>query len=271
MAVEFHAQLQFGSGRIKVSLPHDFYHNSLTTDPYSHSHPKYELQYIISGSCTFVLGKEEMLCPQGHFLLIPPHCIHRILPNGSMVQTVSFLYSIQGEGTAVPECHMPLLIPDEFRGAGRLMQIRQELTDRKAAYAEKIQGELTALLADITRHCGKEGESAQPTPEENRAEIIEDYLAKNRFNPNCSCGELARRMHLSTRQVHRLCLQYFNAPFRELLTDMRMEIAADRLRNTGIPISTLAQQLGYASIESFSAAYKRHYGKAPSAERRGDN
>ena len=269
MAVEFHAQLNFGSGRIKVSLPHDFFHNGLTTDPYSHSHPKYELQYIINGSCTFVLGKMEMHCPQGHFLLIPPHCIHRILPKGERVQTVSFLYSVQGGGqAAMPECHVPMLIPDDFQGQQRLMQIRQELTGRKAAYAEKIQGELTALLAEVTRRCGVQGAGGQQEPEENRAEIIEDYLAKNRFDPNCSCGELARRMHLSTRQVHRLCLQYFNAPFRELLTDMRMEIAADRLRNTDIPISALAHQLGYASIESFSAAYKRHYGRAPSAERR---
>ncbi len=271
MAVEFHAQLQFGSGRIKVSLPHDFYHNALTTDPYSHSHPKYELQYIISGSCSFVLGKQEMQCPQGHFLLIPPHCIHRILPNDAQVRTVSFLYSVQGSVSAVPECHVPLLIPDDFGGAQRLMQIRQELMERKAAFAEKIQGELTALLADITRRCGKGGETAQLSHEENRAEIIEDYLAKNRFNSNCSCSELANLMHLSTRQVHRLCLQYFNAPFRELLTDMRMEIASDRLRNSDVPISVLAEQLGYASIESFSAAYKRYYGKAPSSERRSHN
>lgn len=270
MAVEFHTQLPFGSGSIKVGLPRDFYHNSLTIDPYSHSHPKYELQFILSGSCTFELGNTRLLCPQGHFLLIPPHCIHRIVPNDEQVQTTAFLYSVHGSTCVMPQCRVPILIADSFQGAERLVRIRQELTQRSTAYAEKIQGELTALLADIARGCGGANEPERPVQEETRAEIIEDYLAKNRFDPNCSCTELAKRMHLSTRQVHRLCIQYFNAPFRELLTRMRMEIAADRLRSTDIPISTLAGQLGYASIESFSAAYKRFYGKAPSTQRRGE-
>ena len=126
-----------------------------------------------------------------------------------------------------------------------------------------------ALLADLARRCGSQNNPAEPEQEENRAEIIEAYLAHHKFDPHCSCSALAKEMHLSTRQVHRLCLQYFNAPFRELLTDMRMEIAAHRLRTTDVPVSVLATQIGYASIESFSAAYKRHFGKAPSQERQG--
>lgn len=270
MAVEFHAQLNFGSGRIKVSLPHDFYHNSLTQDPYSHSHPKYELHYILSGNCILHTQEQSLACTQGHFLLIPPRCMHRIVPDDTQVKTLTFLYSVVGDAAAVmPEGSGCVLIADDFGGAERLMRIRTELTLREAAFAEKIQGELMALLADLARRCGSQNCPVVQEPEENRAEIIESYLAHHKFDPNCSCGELAREMHLSTRQVHRLCLQYFNAPFRELLTDMRMEIASHRLRTTDISIGALATQIGYASIESFSAAYKRHFGKAPSQERQG--
>ena len=268
MPVEFHAQLNFGSGRIKVILPHDFYHNSLTQDPFSHSHPKYELHYILSGSCTLRTQEQSLPCPQGHFLLIPPRCMHRIVPDDTQVKTLSFLYSVSGTTAAVmPEGSGCLLIADDFDGEARLARIRTELIRREAAFAEKVQGELMALLADLARRCGSQNCPVEQEPEENRAEIIESYLAHHKFDPNCSCSELAREMHLSTRQVHRLCLQYFDAPFRDLLTDMRMEIASHRLRTTDIPISVLATQIGYASIESFSAAYKRHYGKAPSQDR----
>lgn len=270
MAVEFYTQIHFGSGQIKVSLPHAFYDNCLTLDPYSHRHPKYELHYILSGNCTLRMGEKTMPCPQGHFLLIPPRCAHRILPDGGQVQTMSFLYSATGEvSAAVPGGDSPLLIPDDFEGGERLLRIRAELTRREAAYTEKIQGELMALLADLVRRCGRQTRPTEQAAEEKRAEIIEEYLASHGLEAHCSCSDLARRMHLSTRQVHRLCIQYFNAPFRTLLTDMRLDIAAYRLRTTDVPVSELAAQLGYASIESFSAAYKRHFGRSPSQERQG--
>ena len=266
MPMEFHTQMNFGSGRVKVIIPGDFYHNCLTKDPYSHSHPKYELHYILSGSCTLRTQEQNLACRQGHFLLIPPRCVHRIIPDDTQVRTLSFLYSATDETTFMADGGCTL-IRDDFGGAERLERIRTELTRREAVFAEKVQGELMALLADLARRCGSQNSPAEPEQEENRAEIIEAYLAHHKFDPRCSCGELAKEMHLSTRQVHRLCLQYFNAPFRELLTDMRMEIASHRLRTTDIPISVLATQIGYASIESFSAAYKRHYGKAPSQDR----
>lgn len=269
MPMEFYTQMNFGSGRVKVTVPSDFYHNCLTRDPYSHSHPKYELHYILSGSCTLRTQEQSLACSQGCFLLIPPRLIHRIIPDNNQVKTLSLLYSTAGGTAFVPEGMGCVLIEDDFGGAERLECIRTELSRREAAFAEKVQGELMALLADLARRCGSQNCPSEPEQEESRAEIIESYLAHNKFNPHCSCSELAKQMHLSTRQVHRLCLQYFNAPFRELLTDMRMEIAAHRLRTTDVPVGELAAQIGYASIESFSAAYKRHFGKAPSRERQG--
>lgn len=85
--------------------------------------------------------------------------------------------------------------------------------------------------------------------------------------PDCSCEALARELGLFIRQVHRVCLQAFGQPFRQLLTGMRMQIAARRLHTTDTPIGTLAEALGYASTASFSAAYKRYFGKPPLADK----
>lgn len=49
----------------------------------------------------------------------------------------------------------------------------------------------------------------------------------------------------------------------EYLTQWRMQIAADRLRNIGTSISVLAEQLGYQSESSFGVAFKRIHGISP--------
>ena len=65
-------------------------------------------------------------------------------------------------------------------------------------------------------------------------------------------------------------MKYFDAPFRTLLSNVRMETAAYRLENTDIPVHKLATELGYASIESFSGAFKRRFGVAPTQWREGE-
>jgi len=269
--VEFHAQLSVSSGRIKVALDQDYPYNSLTRDPFPHSHPKYEIHYIDRGSCRLETEELSVVCPSGHFLLIPSHCIHRLLADDPQARTISLRYAPEYDSAdsalAALACEEPRLVADTFGGQWRLMQIREELMAGKPAYVEKIQGELLALMADLARALGHTSSVGSMQPDETRAEHIQTYLAAHKFEPDCSLAALAQEMNLSTRQVQRLCLQYYHATFRKLLTGMRMEIAAYRLRTTELSITELAEQLGYASTASFSAAYKRHFGKAPSEER----
>ena len=269
--VEFHTQLPLLSGRITVTVSGDFYHNCLTQEPFSHSHPKYELHHILHGGCTLLTNSISLPCPQGHFLLLPPHCVHRLMPDQAQTQTLSLLFSLEVSNSksalAALAIQAPQLIGDTFEGMQRLLRIRRELEARQPAYTEKIQSELLGLLADLARALDSRA-GAPPVPlDENRAERIEAYLTAHCFDPDCSCTGLARELNLSTRQLHRLCLPYFNAGFQQLVCSMRMEIAAHRLQTSEISVAALAVQLGYASAASFSAAYKRHYGIPPSQAR----
>lgn len=262
----------FETGWARVTLSRDFYHNCITKDPFPHSHPMFELHYIDRGSCSVKTKTQTLLCQQGSFLLLPPRCIHRLLPQEEQVQTITLMFQLEDNylqlGTL--SSREVWLFPDSFGGADRLLRIREELTLCCPMYQEKVQGELAALLADIFRVLG-ESKTAAEEACDNRAEYIQAYLMEHRFDPDCSCENLAKALHLSRRQVQRLCLQYYGTTFRQMLTSMRMEIAAYRLHTTDVPIGELAQQMGYSSAAYFSAAYKRHFGLAPSQERILDN
>ena len=264
--------LHFETGWASVTLSRDFYHNCITKDPFPHSHPIFELHYIDQGCCCVETKTENVLCQQGNFLLLPPRCIHRLLPMEEQVQTITLMFQL--EDNYLPLGKLPSQeiwqFPDNFRGKDRLLCIREELTLYRPMYREKIQGELASLLADIFRVLGESKTTSEETGD-NRADQIQGYLMEHRFDPDCSCENLANKLHLSTRQVQRLCLQYYGATFRQMLTSMRMEIAAYRLRTTDVPIGELAQQMGYSSAAYFSAAYKHHFGIAPSQDRVLDN
>ena len=258
-------QLHFTAGWVSITLSRDFYHNCLTKDPFPHCHPMFELHYLIQGDCSVEIERETIQCKQGDFVLLPPRCTHRLLSFSQQAQTISLMFSLNESSNNFRWfLTLPLRrFPDTFAGEARLLRIREELIRCQPMYVEKIQGELIALLADIVRVLGKHTETSANSCE-NRVENIESYLLEHRFDNNCSCEGLAKHLHLSRRQVHRLCQQYYGSSFRQLLTSMRMETAAYRLQTTNISVGELALELGYASVASFSAAYRRYFGHSPS-------
>ena len=53
--------------------------------------------------------------------------------------------------------------------------------------------------------------------------------------------------------------------FRELLNEARSTVAVDLLRNVGLTVEEVSKRLGYTEVSTFSHAFKRWYGVAPSA------
>jgi AraC-like DNA-binding protein len=53
--------------------------------------------------------------------------------------------------------------------------------------------------------------------------------------------------------------------FRALLNEARSAVAVDLLRNVGLTVEEVSKRLGYTEVSTFSHAFKRWYGVAPSA------
>ncbi|SOJ54804.1 putative HTH-type transcriptional regulator [Mycobacterium simulans] len=53
--------------------------------------------------------------------------------------------------------------------------------------------------------------------------------------------------------------------FRALLNEARSAVAVDLLRNVGLTVEEVSRRLGYTEVSTFSHAFKRWYGVAPSA------
>jgi transcriptional regulator GlxA family with amidase domain len=83
-----------------------------------------------------------------------------------------------------------------------------------------------------------------------------------------SCEELAEEARLSTRQLERLFGKYLgHSPTRHYQT-IRLERARYLLKQTSMPILSVAMACGFVSASHFSKSYNEHFGRKPSMERR---
>ena len=82
-----------------------------------------------------------------------------------------------------------------------------------------------------------------------------------------TCSEIARQVGLSSRQLERLFLKYLKLSPAQHYLDLRLEQARHLLRQTSLPVLSVALSFGFVSASHFSDRYSSHFGYTPSAER----
>jgi AraC family transcriptional regulator of adaptative response / methylphosphotriester-DNA alkyltransferase methyltransferase len=97
--------------------------------------------------------------------------------------------------------------------------------------------------------------------EEATAIVDEDFASE------LSLDEIARRVASSRRQLQRSYAEIGRTTFREHLTAVRMERAAEMLAGRGLTVREVARRVGYRQPAQFAKAFRRHHGVSPSAYR----
>ncbi|MNV62152.1 HTH-type transcriptional activator RhaS [compost metagenome] len=91
-----------------------------------------------------------------------------------------------------------------------------------------------------------------------------ELLLKEALAEPWDVARMAGALHLSERQLHRLCQQHFALAPMALLQRLRLQRAALLLASRADPVKQLAEQCGFKNEYHFSTAFKRQHGLAPS-------
>jgi AraC-like DNA-binding protein len=84
---------------------------------------------------------------------------------------------------------------------------------------------------------------------------------------DCSLDEAARRLHVSTRTLHRR-LREEASSFRAVKESLRRDIALDRIRKTRDSVGEIAADLGYSEPSAFFRAFLGWTGQSPTMHRK---
>ncbi len=102
---------------------------------------------------------------------------------------------------------------------------------------------------------------------ESAAQSARQEIARQMEFGGCTLGSLAARLRLEPRSLQRR-LKQEDTSFRELIDDWRRSRALSLVTQTRMPLSQVAQALGFAETSVFTRAFQRWYGEAPLAVRK---
>lgn len=152
----------------------------------------------------------------------------------------------------------------------------QRLENAEAAPPEPLWADVTALqlTADVLeaaftrwprayrkrRRDGTEADHAE------RTEAVKLYLA-SRLGERVTLDDVARAVHASPFHLARVFQRRTGVPIHRYLTRLRLRAALERLGDGADDLTAVALDFGFSSHSHFSDAFRREFGRTPSAAR----
>jgi AraC family transcriptional regulator of adaptative response / methylphosphotriester-DNA alkyltransferase methyltransferase len=104
-----------------------------------------------------------------------------------------------------------------------------------------------------------------------RSSLLEEAnaIVERDFASDLSLDDIARRVASSRRQLQRAYAEIGGTTFRDHLTAVRMERAAELLATRMFTVREVAHRVGYRQPAQFAKAFRRHRGVSPSDFRAG--
>ncbi len=102
-----------------------------------------------------------------------------------------------------------------------------------------------------------------------RTSLYEDAKAivQREYQRDLALDDIARRVASSRRQLQRAFAEVGNTTFREHLTAVRMDRAAELLASDQGTVRDVAHRVGYRQPAQFAKAFRRRHGVTPSRYR----
>ncbi len=106
----------------------------------------------------------------------------------------------------------------------------------------------------------------RPSTVRHRTSLFDDAVAivESEYSSELSLDDIARRVASSRRQLQRAYSEIGETTFRDHLTRIRMERAAELLAGRGLTVREVAYRVGYRQPAQFAKAFRRHHGASPS-------
>ncbi len=233
--------VKIGNREIKCILLDGFYAGSDPTVNL-HRHNYAEIHILCGKAATLELENEALTFSGCNSFAIPAGALHRFSGMDDGVLHSAFL--IEAELPEFSQKAIPETLALDFFEETKKCEVSNDY-NKIAAYISLFCCDLSAL------------EPLCATPITDIAFIINNFLSVNYANES-SLSELAAELHYSEKQTARLVKKYTGKTFRQAMIDYRMSIASHLAKNTDMPLSEIAERVGYNSYNGFWQVYRQY-------------
>lgn len=267
-------ELSFPIGNVRChALKFSFEQLRRSFPSHSHSSSSWEIHYIFAGKGAVTLNHVPYQVGPSTLFITGPHVEHSQSPDPEdpMVEYCVYLKFDSRNRPLVQEQNPEFLnrffqtdlyLGQDGQNLGVLMKaLFSELESRSIGYRTVLESLLCQLLVFTVRNLDA-AKNSEPSAESSLADrnylIIEECFLYE--YQSLTLDQLSSRLGLSQRQTERLLQKHYGKTFLQKKFEAKMAAARLLLGNPSNTITDISVQLGYSSVEHFSAAFRQYYG-----------
>ncbi|MEA4890929.1 MAG: AraC family transcriptional regulator [Clostridiaceae bacterium] len=243
----------------------------------SHRHPWYEFNYLSEGSFITVMEGRTFLTSQGSFFLIPPGVVHSHRHDGHKGDD-GFCVRWQlaeATGGAAAFCRpvAETIIHDlsVCRPCSVMFAADQLFADLTGQSPAEMETTFIHWLTAVRRALCPDSQSQKPgiILSAHRKLVEQVLLYLDAYSAKTlQVNELADSIGFSYRHLARIFRQETGSTIVGKLNSIRMNKAIDLLIRTDLPIETISDLTGFATVSYFSTLFKNTTHLQPSQYRK---
>ena len=235
-----------------------------------HCNAEYELFVILDGVGKMSVADSEYELSSSDALIICPSVFHGLKEGSANFRYAVFPFDIRSFGKEMQNklypCRRVGLSKSSCAVAGDIIS---DISSKRSFLRERTEARVTLIFSELLSDVlllSEERDEWQVSSL-TRFSVIDDFFEKESSKYG-SAELLAKRLHVSVRQLNRILLEKYGMSFRKKLMLARMDRAAWLLRTTKMPISVVSGEIGYISQNSFFKAFYSHFGTSPNKYRK---
>lgn len=250
-----------------------------------HIHSVIELNYIYRGKMAQIINGEEVTLQQGDICILDRNTAHEILPlsEEDIVITIdmrkkyftaSFLSRLSTQGL-VSRFLVEALLESQNRHQylifyrhpdidihSVVQQLLCEYYDSRICSDEVMDAYMIVLFSQLLRMYQKHPRTDSAHSEDNETLLlILRYMESN--YQTVSLNSVAELFGFHPNYLSAYIKKYTGKSFKELLITQRMLQAGFFLKNTSMPISEIAREIGYENQGFFYKKFQEYYQMSP--------
>ncbi|KKO52141.1 AraC family transcriptional regulator [Paenibacillus sp. DMB20] len=252
-----------------------------------HHHQLFELLFCLEGEVVQEISRETIILRPGEWLLIRSGVRHQSfnaseVPYGyfnihfdlddpeirSMLASAPYRHisSRQAERTKLPDCIRELESIAERNQTGQGADKAQELRFEDKLLLQSctllIIHQVLGLLREAPARFDPVSSRQGSLPATDVAHAIEERLSRA-MDEQASVSGVAKEFNLSRSQCSKLFSKVYGLSPRQYISRQKLNSAKELLTNTNLPITDIAERLGFRSASHFSRQFRRWTGQSP--------
>jgi AraC-like DNA-binding protein len=232
--------------------------------------PYYSIEFVARGKGTLVLAGVEVPLVPGSVFAYGPEVPQRITTDQRDPLAKYFVdFAGQRALGLLQQCALPPGSSGHVSAAGEIQRIFDDLIQNGRKPTRFASQAATALLEYLLLKVAESLSTWQAarTPAFATYQRCRQYIQDN-FMRLDSLVQIARQCRVDAAYLCRLFQRYDHQTPYQCLLRLKMNLAAERLQNSGLLVKQVAAEFGFGDPFHFSRAFKNVLGLSPEAFRR---